>query len=379
MNRRLMVLLILLLVLICGTAPDARSESKTANIALVIALSGVAAEDNAPAVNSARLALEEINRQGGLAGRPAALILMDNQSTPLGSKIAAQKAAASSAVAVIGAIWSSHSLPMARILQSSGVPMITPTSSNPKVTRVGDYIFRACFNDEFQGEVIANVACEDVGAKTAAILRNANEEYSMTLAARFSSSFERMGGKVLFSGTYKGEAADFTECLQGIKEKSPDVVFIPGYGRDSGLAVKQARNMGIDAVFLGGDGWDGEIREYGGEALVGSMYSTHWHPDVSFPASRHLLRLYRKAYKGERVGNTSIPLTYDAIMLLADAVKRAESLDRKAVRDALAATRGFEGATGTITFDAQGDPVRKEACIVRMDRESDRLLRTVSP
>jgi len=353
--------------------------SEPITVALILAETGIAADDNRPAINAARLAAEEINASGGLLGRPLRMLLIDNFSTPLGAKRAAEKALAMKVSAVIGAIWSSHSLPMAQLFQNKKMPMISPTATDPKVTGTGDYIFRACFSDAFQGRVMAHFAYRDLGFRTACALINSNEEYSLTLAQFFTDCFTQINGKILWRGNYKGTAVDFSTLLTALKRASPDVVFLPGYSRDSGLIIRQAANMGIKTTFLGGDGWGNKIHDFAGDALEGCYYSTHWHPEAPFPENKHLLAKYLKNYGIRQFTDIRIPLTYDAMMLLADAVRRAGSIKRAAIRDSLAGTKNFRGATGTITFDKNGDPMNKEASIIKFSGGFANFVKSVKP
>jgi branched-chain amino acid transport system substrate-binding protein len=368
----------LCLTLWCGSLGLA-GASEPVKIALILSQTGIAAEENLPAAGAAGLAVEEINGRGGLLGRPLELILIDNKSTPLGSKRAAEEAVEGNVVTVIGAFRSSHSMPMARVLQDAGIPMIAPSSTRPAITLTGDYIFRACFIDSFQGRAMAQFAFRDLEGKTAAVLKNMNEEYSLTLAEYFVESFQKIGGSVLQEANYKGTAVDFTRILSETGNLSPDVLFVPGYSRDSGLIVKQAVNMGIRTIFLGGDAWGNRIQQYAGDALNGSYYSAQYHPDVPFEKNRHLQRTYREKYHMEKIRNMRIPLTYDSVLLFEDAVRRAASVSPDKIREALAATRNFRGATGTITFDKDGNPLDKEASILRYQDNSWVFVKSVRP
>ena len=162
-----------------------------------------------------------------------------------------------------------------------------------------------------------------------------------------------------------------------IRELAPDIVYIPGYTRDSGLMIKQARSMGIKAVFLGGDAWD-EIEQFAGASIDGSYQSAPWHPEVPYPPSRELQRLYRRHFSAP-ITNLSAPLAYDAVNLLAEAIRRAGSADRAKVRDALAGLAGFEGATGTFTFDDNGDPKNKKVIIIRFEDGNRTFHEAISP
>jgi branched-chain amino acid transport system substrate-binding protein len=351
--------------------------SEQINIAVVFSTTGVAAIHNAPLVEMVKLAVDEINNEGGLLGQPVKLIMLDNKSTPIGSRLAGEQAVQMNAAAVIGAHWSSHSLAMAPVFQKAGIPMISPGSTNPKVTRVGNYIFRVCFLDSFQGEAMAKFAYVDLGARSAVVLRNVDEAYSTMLGEYFISAFKRVGGEVVFDGHYKGKAVDFSNLVGEIAKLGPDVVYIPGYTRDSGLIIKQAESLGVKATFLGGDAWD-EIYKYAGKAADGSYHSAPWHPDVPLQKSIHLKEVYRQKYNREIV-NMSAPLAYDAFMVLADAIKRAGTLNGKELRDAIAETNEFSGATGIFSFDENGDPRGKEIIILRLENERPFYHKAISP
>ncbi len=371
--------LLVALVMLGGIIAPPKCLAAEIKIAGIFAQSGIAADNNALAINTVELAVDEINRRGGIRGRRLALTIIDNQSTPIGSQAAARRAVAMGVAAVIGPSWSSHCLPAARVLQKAGVPMITPTGSNPQITRIGDYIFRACFTDDFQGRALARLARDDIGARTAVVLINANEAYSITLGEYFGQHFTQLGGKILWQGAYNAKAADFRDLLDQIREQQPQVIFVPGYARDSGLIISQARKVGIQTVFIGGDGWGGEIFDFGGKALAGCYYTTHWYPTRSSRQSRHLIKSYQARYGPPSVWRTIIPLTWDAVWLLAAALEKAGTTDRAALRSALAATENFEGASGAINFNDQGDPRGKEAFVIRLTDASREFVKTIAP
>lgn len=349
----------------------------SAKIAIIHSRTGIAAKDNVAMGQAATMAVDEINQQGGLLGRPIELIFIDNKSTSLGSKAAAMEAVRLNATGVIGASWSSHSLAMAPVLQKAGIPMLTPVSTNPKVTEIGDYIFRVCFTNELQAKTMANFAVKDLNATTAVILQNINEQYSLSLADFFSHWFTQQGGKVLLQSGYTARSVDFTDLLQTVKTLHPDILFIPGYSRDSALVIKQAVDMGITTTFLGGDAWTAEMFDYAGDAINGSYTAANWHADFPYPKSQHLKTLFREKFNNRPVYNSDIPLTYDAVGLFAQAVNKAGSLDKRKIRDALANTVDFHGATGNISFDGKGDPMGKEVVIVQFDKRSSRFVKSV--
>jgi branched-chain amino acid transport system substrate-binding protein len=349
-------------------------------IAAIFSQTGIAAEGNAQAIEAVQMAVDDINAAGGLLGAPLELLLLDNQSTPLGSLAAARDAVAARVAAVVGPSRSSQAIAVAKVLQKANIPMITPDATDPQITRIGDNIFRACLSDEFQGQRLAQFARRDLKAKTAVVLVNNTEAYSIGLAAVFTATFSQNGGRTLWEGDYKGNAIDFAAPLETVRQLHPDLLFIPGYSRDSGLIAKQAASMGIKTCFLGGDGWDGgDIIDYGGQALEGSFYMTHWHPDVSFPSSGPFIRAFQDKIGARTAIMASGPLAYDAVNLLADAIIRAGSSESDRIRNALSATRHFEGVSGRIRFDANGDPLEKSACIIQIRNSQLHLYRTISP
>ena len=362
-----------LLLLTCLGMPGTPcAKEEPLRIAAIFSETGIAAPHNLPLINMTRLAIEHLNSQGGLLGRPLQLLILDNGSTPIGSALAAQKAIAENVTAVIGAHWSSHSLVMAPMLQEAGIPMITPGSTNPEVTLGKNYIFRACFIDSFQGLAMAKFAVHELHARTAAVVTNIDENYSIMLGQFFGTAFKEAGGRVVSEIGYRGTATDFSAIIKEIASKNPEVIYLPGYTRDSGLFIKQSEKMGLKAIFLGGDAWD-EIEKYAGTSIEGSFQSAPWHPEVPFPESEAMKKIFAAGY-GKDIENISAPLAYDAVMLLAEAITRAGSLDRRAIRDALATTVDFPGATGPITFDANGDPQNKAIIIIEF-RGGKRLFR----
>ncbi len=338
-------------------------DAEPIKIGAIFSETGLAAPHNKPLIEMTKLAICHINANGGVLGKPLKLVLFDNLSTPIGSAQAARRLVLQDITAVIGAHWSSHSLAIAPILQKAGIPMISPGSTNPEVTKGKDYIFRACFLDSFQGVAMAKFARDELHAKSAVVLTNIDEAYSIMLGEYFRDAFKKTDGKILSEIYYRGNATDFSINIKELIRLKPDVVYLPGYTRDSGLCIKQAATMGFSTTFLGGDAWD-EIGKFTGPAINGSFQSAPWHPKVPFAASRKMKELYYTAY-GKEIENNSSPLAYDAVMILADAITRAGSLDRKAIRDALAATGNFPGATGAITFDENGDPLQKGIIIIQ--------------
>ncbi len=367
--------LICLILISCFTCPYAMAFEPV-KIACITSQTGIAVDDSLPIIQGAQLAVDEINGNGGLLGKPVELIFLDNKSTSIGSKTAAEKAVKLKVTGVIGASWSSHSLAMAPVLQKAGIPMITPASTAPKVTEIGNYIFRVCFTDDLQGRIMALFARNTLKAATAVVLQNINEQYSLTLSNYFRQSFIKSGGKILLTGNYTDKCVDFSDILKEIKKIKPDVIFIPGYSRDSGLIIHQAGKMGIKAVFLGGDGWSLNMFDYAGDYLNGSYAAAPWQKSLPFPESRHFQKIFYKKFK-KPVYNGVIALAYDATRLFCRAVNNAGTIDRKIIRDVLARTFDFKGATGNITFDGTGDPIGKQVVIMKFDNHTYYYIKTV--
>jgi len=267
---------------------------------------------------------------------------------------------------------------MAPILHKAKIPMITPLSTNPKVTLVGDYIFRACFIDPFQGTVMANFALRNLNAKTAAVLINVSEEYSKGLAKFFIEQFQQKGGKVVCEEKYLRNTTDFDSLLQKTKKLKPDVIFIPGGERDSGFIIKQARNMGIAGTFIGGDGWGPGLYKYGGKFVEDSYYISHWNRAATNLENINFLKMYEQKNKKIPEGEAQVALGYDSVMIFADAVYRSKSLKPTQIRDALANTKNYKGVTGKVTFNKNGDPV-KSAIIIKLKNGIPVFVKSIEP
>jgi branched-chain amino acid transport system substrate-binding protein len=258
-------------------------------------------------------------------------------------------------VVLLGEIASSRSIAAAPVAQRARIPMVSPGSTNPAVTEKGNYIFRACFIDPFQGTAMADFAMRsDKGPKATkfAVLYDVKNDYSLGLRQYFTERVKALGGEIVADESYGEGDIDFRAQLTKIKATSPEAIWIPGYYTEVGLIARQARELGIDAVLLGGDGWDSDkTADIGREAVDGSFFSNHYAADDESPSVRKFVESYKLKYNG-KVPDAMAILGYDAMLLVADAIKRAGSTRGPAVRDALAATKDFPGAAGSITIDA---------------------------
>jgi branched-chain amino acid transport system substrate-binding protein len=338
-----------------------------------VRLAAIYAETGEPSVGTAKqdfhgaaLAVEALNASGGLLGRRVELLRFDNHGTPLGARHAARQAVEIGALAVVGGPWSAMATAMAEVCQQARTPFVASIATHPGVTRIGEWIFRVCYTDDQQGELLARFARFGLSAATAAVLVNVGNAYSQGLAAIFSQAFTAAGGRIVCEQGFKSNDTDYSSELAVAAAAKPDVVFLPSYALESGHIVRQAASMGITAPFLGGDGWGPTMAETGRGAVNGHFYTTHWHPDAPVAAGKDITRAYQEAHGRAPVQPDAI-LAYDAVMVLADAIRRAGSLDRNAIRTALEKTRDFPGGTGTITFDADRNPMGKEVSILRFE------------
>lgn len=329
--------------------------------------------------NGIMLAVDEINGAGGVGGRRLRIFSEDDQSKQDEAANAVTKLIAQNGViAVIGEVASSASMAAAPICQQNKVPMITPSSTNEDVTRRGDYIFRTCFIDNYQGPIMASFAAKDLGAKRAAILTDIRNDYSTGLTAVIERTFTKLGGTIVAKNSYSNGDSDFRAQLTALRDAKPEVIFLPGYYTDAGQIASQARDLGITVPFIGGDGWESpKLLEIGGRALEGCFYANHYHSDDPSPRVQEFVQKYEQRY-GARPDSLAA-LAYDATRLLGDAMRRAGRIDRAAIRDALASTSNFVGVTGDITFGADRNPIGKKIVIQEIRGGKITLRKTIDP
>ena len=299
------------------------------------------------------LAVDETNIAGGALGKKIVLIVEDDQSKPEEAATAVTKLITRDKVkAVIGEVASSRSLAAAPICQQLGIPMVSPASTNPEVTKKGDYIFRVCYIDPFQGEILARFLYNSLGLRKAATLKDVKNDYSVGLAHYFKETFEGLGGTVVAEQAYSEGDSDFKAQLTALKAAEPEAIFVPGYYIEAALVVKQARELNMTMPMLGGDGWDSsKLLEVGGLSLNNTYYSTHYSTDDTSWAVQNFVAKYRSRFN--EMPDAMAALGYDAGLILFDAIRRAGSTDGPAIRDALGATENFSGVTGRITIDKE--------------------------
>jgi branched-chain amino acid transport system substrate-binding protein len=324
-----------------------------------------------------QLALAEINAAGGVLGQPLRIITKDNQSKPGETSTAVRELISrNKVVALIGEVASGRSLEAAPIAQRSGIPMISPASTNEKVTETGDHIFRVCFIDPFQGTVCAKFS-RKLGFTKAGIITDVSKDYSLGLAKSFKQEFTANGGVITGEQSYSGGDKDFSAQLTAIKADNPQVIFLPAYYTEAPLIIRQARQLGIMVPFIGGDGWDSpELVGVGGSSVEGCYFSNHFSDQSKDPRVVAFVDAYRKKYNGEP--DAMVALGYDSVYLLADAMKRAGTTDPAKVNAAIAATKDFPGVTGKITLDAHRNPT-KSAVMLQVKNGKFAYVETIAP
>jgi branched-chain amino acid transport system substrate-binding protein len=354
------------------------SSDGTIKIGAFFSTTGNDATFGTSSMNGINMAVDEINAKGGVLGKKLVVVAEDDQSQADKASFAVQKLINQDHVdVVVGEVASTRSIAGGEIAQGAKVPMLSPSSTNPKVTENKDYVFRACFIDPFQGYVMGTFAYQNLNARTAAILTDKGSDYAIGLAKYFKDRFEKLGGKVLDEQFYQTDDTDFKGQLTTLKNLNPDVLFVPGYYTQVGLIARQARGLGYSKPILGGDGWDSpKLGEIGGKDLNNSYYSVHVDLHSDKPDVKTFVQNYKQRFNTEP--DTLGTLAYDSIYLLADAYKRAGAVDKARLRDALASTKGFKGITGVITMTPERNPI-KPAVVVKYVDGSNQYATTIYP
>ena len=353
----------LLATALTGCGGDKKGSGDTIKIGANIEMTGGSASFGKSAQNGIKLAIDAENAKGGVLGKKLELVVADNKSEAAEATNAMQKLVAQDkVVAVIGPNLSSASIAATSVNTGAKVLAISPMGTNPNVTvdkdgKTKDFMFRACFIDPFQGTVMANYAFKK-GAKKVAIVQEVSNDYAVGLAKFFKDAFEKLGGQVIDVANYQTGDKDFTAVLTNIKAKNPDAIFAPGNFTESALLIKQARQLGIKAPFMGGDTWETqEFIDVGGKDVEGIAFSSAFDREKATTAeAKKFMEEYVKEYKGEPSAFNA--LGYDAYMIAYDAMKRGGTDDSTKIRDAIAATKGLELVTGKTEFDKNGDPLK---------------------
>jgi branched-chain amino acid transport system substrate-binding protein len=333
-----------------AAAPACGQEPGTIKVGHYASMTGKEATFGQSTDRGIRLALEEINAAGGFKGKKIEVITYDDkgESKEAGSAVT-RLINSDKVVAVLGEVASSLSLAGGSVCEAQQIPMISPSSTNPRVTSGKKYVFRVCFIDPVQAAAIAKFVSENLKLTKVAILYDQTQAYSKGLRDDFTKAFEKMDGKIVADQAYNGGDTDFSAQLTTIRAANAEIIFVPGYYTEGGNIAIQARKLGVTVPLIGGDGWDSsQLPAIGGKAIEGSYYSNHSAPDQ--PNMQDFVAKWKKAYNNE-TPDALAGLGYDAMMVLFDAMKRAPSLAGKDIAQAIADTKDFKGVTGTITID----------------------------
>ena len=363
-------------------------SSSNANEILIghyASMTGATATFGVSADEGIKLAEKEVNAAGGVLGKKVRVLTEDDRSQLEEAATAVEKLIGQNrVVALLGEIASSRSIAGASVAQDKRVPMLSPGSTNPKVTEAGDYVFRACFIDPFQGEAMARFATEELKAKRVAFLYPVNSDYGVGLRKFVSETVSKKGGQVVADQSYtENQDVDFRGQLTRIKAANPDVIFVTGYYTEAGLIAQQARELGITVPLIGGDGWDSDQTvKIGRQAVEGCYFTNHYSPDEDRPEVKKFVESYMATYKNPD-GSPKVPdamavLGYDSMKLLADAINRAGSTDGPKIRDALAATKNFPGASGFITIDENRN-AKKAIVVLKIEGGKFKYVTKIEP
>lgn len=360
-------------ILALTLASCSKAESNSVKIGGIFPLSGQVAVYGVECKNGVDLAIEEINAAGGINGKPIVLVSEDDEGNPDKTVNAFKKLSTKDGVKVIiGSLTSGCTQAITTLSQASKVVQIAPAATAPAITDAGDFIFRACFIDPFQGTVGGKFAAETLGKKRAAILYDIGNDYSVGLADNFKIAFTKAGGSIVSEESYATNDKDFNAQLTKIKNANPDVVYLPDYYGTVALIAKQLRAQGINVPMVGADGWDG-LTSNAGDEVLGGYYSNHYAVDSTEPAVKKFVESFRAKYNKDP--NSFAALGYDCVYLIRDAIVAAGAEDSIAVRDALVKTNG-DYVTGHLTFDEKHNPI-KSAVMLELVKADDGTLKTV--
>jgi branched-chain amino acid transport system substrate-binding protein len=343
--------------------PTKSANNNTIKIGVYYPLTGEQASFGTASKTGIELAQKEVNAAGGILGRPVELIVEDDRGLQQEAATAVQKLITKDeVVAVIGEAVSTNSIAGGQVCQEKGVAMITPSSTNPQVTQLGDYIFRTCFLDDFQGEMMARFAINTLKIRRMAILQDNGSDYSLGLTKYFTDNFQRLGGEIVATEAYRSNDSNFSAQLTKIVALKPEGIYIPGYYTQAGQIAQQARRVGLNVPLLGGDGWDSpRLIEIGGAAINGCFFSNHYtveDPDAKVQA---FVKAYQATY--QQLPDSAAALGYDAARIMFAAIERAGKIERRAIRDAIAQTKEFPGVTGIITLGPDRNAVKSAVVI----------------
>lgn len=349
------------------TAAPIKIDGATIKVGIVASLSG----DNKPwgddSLAGAQMKVDEINASGGINGKKVELLVQDSASKAEGAKTAAEKLLSQGVVEILGEVSSGNTIQIANSAFEKGVPVVDIGGTKTELTDIGSNVFRVCYSDDFQGPVMATFAYEELGLRSVALMTDNKAPYSQGLSAAFKAQFEKLGGKIVDEEKYDTGQTQFGGQLNEMKTKNPDGVFMSGYFTEVGPIAQQARQAGIKAKFLGGDGWDSPtLLNSGGDAIVGGFMCNHYNNKEDRAEVKEFLDKWHKAHAGKDPGTTMAALGYDAAAVGLDAIKNAKSPDTKGIIEALDNTENFPGVSGKITLKGGNGTPKKQALVVEV-------------
>ena len=362
----------------CGVESSDRSGRAEILIGEFGSLTGSSATMGISTHNGIAMAQDKANESGGAAGKKVRVIVEDDRGKPEEVQTVVTRLITKYGVsAILGETTSTRSIAAAPIAQQSHIPMVTPASTNPRLTKFGDYIFRICFTDAFPSSLMAKFVSSRLNLRNLAVLRDIKNDYSVDLADVFAADFRKMGGVIVADESYSEGDIDFSAQLTKIKSLNPQAIFVPGYYSEVGLIARQARQLGLTAMLLGGGSWDSpKLLEIAGDSLEGSYFFNHFSAGDPKPVIREFVSEYKKRF--DQIPDVFAALAFDAAGVLFDAIRRANSADPAKIRDALAQTKDYAGVTGTITIDKDRNAAKPVVFLRIADRKVE-YIATVDP
>ncbi len=372
-----MIVVISIGILLC--LPDFLSAKETVKIGLITPLTGDVKTFGESAKNAFTIALEDYAKTGKYQIVP---VIADDRNDPTeGANGALKLTTQDKVVAIVGPLTSKVAIPVSEIADRNKVPMVTGTATNPKVTiydgKRKSYVFRACFIDPFQGSVAANFALSTLKEKTAAVLYDLSNDYSKGLAEVFKTTFEKGKGTITAYESYQKDDVDFSALITKVGVKKPDLIFIPDYYNKVALIARQVREKGLKGIMIGGDGWDSpELVKIGGKAVIGGYFTNHYSPERKDKVAEAFINKYKQ--KHGQVPDALGALSYDATVIVLQALDKAKKPTSEEILKSLAALKNFMGVTGKINFDKNGDAV-KSAVVLKVEKDGFKYISTVNP
>jgi branched-chain amino acid transport system substrate-binding protein len=347
-------------------------------IGAMTCLTGALSTFGVSSVQGAKLAVEEINAGGGTLGQPIQLIVEDNGSKAGETATITRKLISQDKVAaILGDLTSSATMEGAPLAQAAKIPLLTPSATNIAITKIGNYIFRSCFIDAFTGKIMAKFALDSLNAKKAILMTDVKQDYSIGLSDAIGQYFTQNGSGIAKTFSYSSGDTDFRTQLTDVRMSHPDVVFLPGYYTEAALILRQARQLGITCPFVGGEGWDSPtLVQVAGKAADGNFYTDHFSAADPDPRVQKFVQTYRAKYGA--LPDALAALWYDGTRLLSRAIEQARSVEAARIRDALAATRDFEGVTGRISIDENRN-ASKSGVILKIDNGEPKMVQQITP